>query len=196
MAPTTTVNAMSEEKEKRMCRDCAQEFEFTEVNFPVFKKARHVCVHCVAKRRSRKKAEENERRQAVMQKTEEQILNTYCKEVRQGGSKIPHSAELLESLMRLCGGTDGLSALIMKQLFNAPPGGAMRSKALDMITRLVQSNTEVGGNVKALELWNEEELQDELETKLKEAAQDFQLSEKDISNRLSEAFEETFEDDE
>ena len=180
---------MSDEKEMRMCQDCAQEFEFTELSFPVFKKARNVCVHCVSKRKSRKKAEENERRQSVMQKTEEQILNTYCKEVRQGGSKIPHSAELLESLLRLCGGTDGLSASIMKQLFNAPPGGAMRSKALDMITRLVQSNTEVGGDRKALELWNEEELQDELETKLKEAAQDFQLSEKEITNRLEGAFD-------
>ena len=84
----------------------------------------------------------------------------------------------------------------MKQLFESKPGGAMRSKALEMLTRLISQNAEIGGDRKALELWNEEELQDELETKLKEAAQDFQLSEKAISNRLSEAFEETFEDDE
>ena len=189
------VNAMSEEKPVRMCQDCAQEFEFTELNYPVFRKARNVCVHCVAKRRSRKKAEENERRKAVMQKTEEKILDVYCKEARQGGSKIPHSAELLESCMDLVGGVNGLSALLMKQLFEAPPGGAMRSKALEMLTRLVQTNTEVGGNVKALELWREEELEEELELKLKEAAQDFQLSEKAISNRLSEAFDETFDED-
>lgn len=182
------VNIMSDEKETRMCQDCAQEFEFTELNFPVFKKARNVCLHCVAKRRSRKKAEENERRKSVMQKTEEQILDTFCKEAKRGGSKIPHSAELLESCMDLVGGVNGLSALLMKQLFESKPGGAMRSKALEMLTRLVQTNTEVGGNVKALELWREEELEEALEIKLKEAAQDFQLSEKDISNRLEGAF--------
>lgn len=189
MAPTTTANAMSEEKAKRMCQDCAQEFEFNELNYPVFKKARNVCVHCVAKRRSRKKAEENERRQAVMQKTEEQILDVYCKEARKGGSKIPHSAELLESCMDLVGGVHGLSALLMKQLFEAKPGGAMRSKALEMLTRLVQSNTEVGGDRKALELWNEDELEEALDEKLREAAQDFQLSEKEITNRLEGAFD-------
>ena len=186
---------MSEEKPVRMCQDCAQEFEFTELNFPVFKKARNVCVHCVAKRRSRKKAEEAQRRQNVMDKTEEQILDTYCKAVKRGGSRIPHSAELLESCMDLVGGVNGLSALLMKQLFESKPGGAMRSKALEMLTRLISQNAEIGGDRKALELWNEEELQDELETKLKEAAQDFQLSEKAISNRLSAAFEEPFDEE-
>ena len=79
---------------------------------------------------------------------------------------------------------DGLSALIVKQMLQAKEGGAIRNKCLELLTRLVTTNTELEGSAKNLELWQEEEIQAELDRKLKEAAMDFQLSETDVSNRL------------
>ena len=63
----------------------------------------------------------------------------------------------------------------MKQFFDAPSGGAFRTKMLDTVVRLVQANTAMGGAQKPLEFWTEEELQAELRNKLVLAAQGMKL---------------------
>ena len=175
---------MSEEKAKRtICRQCAEEYDNTPLNFPVYMKARKLCLKCVANRRRVNQERKREQRARVVAKTEEQILDTFCKAVKhkRGGSKIPHSAELLESSMQLIGGVDGLSALIVKQMLESKPGGAIRNKCLELLTRLVTTNTELEGSAKNLELWQEEELQAELDRKLKEAAEAYEIPEEMFS---------------
>lgn len=83
--------------------------------------------------------------------------------------------------MQLIGGVDGLSALIVKQMLESKPGGAIRNKCLELLTRLVTTNTELEGSAKNLELWQEEELQAELDRKLKEAAEAYEIPEEMFS---------------
>jgi len=84
-----------------------------------------------------------------------------------GGQNIPHSSELLERLMEYFGGTSGFSSLLVKQFFDSPPGGAARTKMLEAIVRLVVKNTDAGGAKKPLGLWSEEELEIELDGRLR-----------------------------
>ena len=181
----TVVNIMSENPIK-VCKQCAAELEYTELNFPMYHKTRARCIKCVTARKRAIHEKKKVHRASVVAKTEEQILDTFCKEVkhRRGGSKIPHSAELLESSMALIGGVDGLSALIVKQMLESKPGGAIRNKCLELLTRLVTTNTELQGSAKNLELWQEEELEAELNKRLIEAAQSFEIPE-DMFNRES-----------
>ena len=174
------------DKPLKICKQCAESFEDDALNFPMYNKSRSRCLKCVTARKRARKEKQKQYRATVVAQTEEKILDTFCKEVKRkgGGSRIPHSAELLESAMTLIGGVDGLSALIVKQMLQAKEGGAIRNKCLELLTRLVTTNTELEGNAKNLELWQEEEIQAELDRKLKEAAMDFQLSETDVSNRL------------
>ena len=86
-----------------------------------------------------------------------------------GGSNIPHTAELLEGAMVAFGGTAGFSNLLLKQYLDAKPGSRIRSGILEMITRLASKNTEVGGAKKPTELMSEEELEAEIELRLKNA---------------------------
>ena len=185
MGRTVTGNTMSD-KPLKICKQCAESFEDDALNFPMYNKSRSRCLKCVTARKRAQKEKRQQYRAKVVAQTEEKILDTFCKEVKHkgGGSRIPHSAELLESAMTLIGGVDGLSALIVKQMLQAKEGGAIRNKCLELLTRLVTTNTELEGNAKNLELWQEEEIQAELDRKLKEAAMDFQLSEKDVTNRL------------
>lgn len=89
---------------------------------------------------------------------------------RIGGANVPHSSELLEVLMEYCGGVRGFANIYMKQFYDAAPGGAFRTKMLDTLVRLTSANTAMGGAKKPLELWSEEELEDELKQRLLEAA--------------------------
>lgn len=119
----------------------------------------YVCVKCT----DRKKAEEE------IQKIEEEALTRLRSLPLSGGSNIPHTAELLEGAMVAFGGTAGFSNLLMKQYLDAKPGSRIRSGILEMITRLASKNTEVGGAKKPTELMSEEELEAEIELRLKNA---------------------------
>ncbi len=91
-------------------------------------------------------------------------------QARVGGANIPHPSEMLEVLMSYFGGVAGFANVYMKQYFDAPPGGAFRTKLLDTIVRLTSSNTAMGGAKKPLTLWSDEELDEELTKRLTEAA--------------------------
>jgi hypothetical protein len=55
-------------------------------------------------------------------------------------------------------------------LYDAPVGGAFRTKMLESIMRLITANTAMGGAKKPLELMSEEELEGELRRQVLEAA--------------------------
>ena len=74
-----------------------------------------------------------------------------------GGAKVPHSAELLESIMTFYGGVDGFAAMLMKHFWASPSGGQQRGKVLEMISKLVTANADQGGSKIPLALWTEEE---------------------------------------
>jgi hypothetical protein len=86
-----------------------------------------------------------------------------------GGSNVPHSAELLEQVMFLFGGVNGFSQLLLKNYFDSPPGGAQRTKMLDLIAKLVTTNADQGGSKKPLALWSEGELEGELDLRIRQA---------------------------
>lgn len=119
----------------------------------------YVCMKC----RKRKEAEEE------IQKIEEDAMDRLRSLPLSGGSNIPHTAELLEGAMVAFGGTAGFSNLLLKQYLDAKPGSRIRSGILEMITRLASKNTEVGGAKKPTELMSEEELEAEIELRLKNA---------------------------
>jgi hypothetical protein len=57
----------------------------------------------------------------------------------------------------------------MKQYFESPPGGRIRNSILEMIMRLASKNTEQGGAKKPIDLYSEEELENEINKRLEHA---------------------------
>lgn len=101
---------------------------------------------------------------------ERKSLESFIKAAKAGGTSVPHSAELLEQILTYFGGVNGFATAWMKQFYDAPAGGAFRTKMLDGVFRLVQTNTAMGGAKKPLELMTEEELESELRRRVLEAA--------------------------
>ena len=131
--------------------------------------------HCKKCRNSGLKKKRAAKRNEKLDEIEKGAVDFFLASARLGGANIPHSAELLEVLMRYFGGAGGFANAYMKQFFDAPSGGAFRTKMLDTVVRLVQANTAMGGAQKPLEFWTEEELQAELRNKLVLAAQGMKL---------------------
>jgi hypothetical protein len=57
----------------------------------------------------------------------------------------------------------------MKQYFESPPGSRMRNSLLEMVVRLASKNTEQGGAKKPIDLYSEEELEAEIDSRLRQA---------------------------
>lgn len=149
----------------RVCVDCGTEAPLTTAHFR--RKKSGVwdtrCVVCRAKVNRGKKVKQKERDTKAI---EASALQQFTQAASRGGANIPHSSELLERLMEYFGGTSGFAAMMVKQYFDAPPGGAHRTKLLEGIVRLVTKNTELGGAKKPLTQWTDEELEAELDQRL------------------------------
>jgi hypothetical protein len=109
-----------------------------------------------------------------MKAIEDGAVSTFLRAATRGGENIPHSSELLERLMDYFGGSSGFSAMMVKQYFDAPPGGSHRTKLLEGIVRLVTKNTELGGSKKPLAQWSDEEIESELDARLRRIAVSFE----------------------
>jgi len=121
-------------------------------------------------RRKHENGRRQKKREQRLKEIEKGAVDTFIASARIGGANIPHSSELLEVLMEYCGGVRGFANIYMKQFYDAAPGGAFRTKMLDTMVRLTSANTAMGGAKKPLELWSEDELEDELRQRLLEAA--------------------------
>lgn len=77
---------------------------------------------------------------------------------------------MVEVLYTYFGGVAGFGNAWMKQFYDAPAGGAFRTKMLETIVRLTANNTAMGGAKKPLTLWSEDELEQELQKRVIEAA--------------------------
>lgn len=154
--------------EYKACVECGTSYPATPANFHKSKDGLHAkCRKCRNKnaRGSRKK-----KRNRKLEEIERGAVDLFTAAARIGGANIPHSSELLEVIMEYFGGVRGFSNVFMKQFFDAPVGGAFRTKMLDSVVRLVVGNTAMGGAKKPLELMSEEELEAELRRQVLEAA--------------------------
>lgn len=117
-----------------------------------------------------------QKRNKKLDEIERGAVKHFVSAARIGGAHIPHSAELLEILMEYFGGVRGFANAYMKQFYDAPVGGAFRTKMLDSIVRLVTTNTAMGGAKKPLDLMTEEELEAELRRQVVEAAMQMKVN--------------------
>lgn len=153
----------------RICIDCGGNFPLNKEHFTPKGEDRFDtrCKECRKKERKRQKALEDARKTSDL---ETQALDAFVKTASRGGENVPHSCELLEKLMQNMGGVTGFATLLTKQYFDAPPGSGTRTKIADTIVRLVTTNTDQGGSKKPMEQWTDEELEDELNNRLRRIA--------------------------
>lgn len=156
----------------KACIECGTSYPATTANFHKSKDGFHAkCRKCRNKgeRGARKK-----KRNKKLEEIEKGAVDLFTAAARIGGANIPHSSELLEVLMEYFGGVRGFANAFLKQFYDAPVGGAFRTKMLDSVVRLVTGNTAMGGAKKPLELMSEEELEAELRRQVLEAAMSMQ----------------------
>lgn len=154
-----------------VCIDCGKDIPEEEVPANGWGKKGRRCVHC---RRSERRFRKKKRKAATLESVEKGAISAFLKTAAQGGENIPHSAELLERVMEYFGGSSGFSALVVKQYFDSPAGSATRTRILETLVRLTLKNTELGGAKKPMEQWTDDELEDELNARLKRVAEQFQ----------------------
>ncbi len=156
----------------KTCIDCGQTFPASPEHFHKSKDGFHArCRQC---RNNRERGSRKKKADKRLANIERRSMETFIKAAKAGGASIPHSSELLECIMGYFGGVRGFSTAWMKQFYDAPVGGAFRTKMLDGVFRLVQTNTALGGAKKPLELMTEEELESEMRRQLLEAAMNMQ----------------------
>lgn len=128
------------------------------------------CRQCRTKAKKRAVRRASEKRKSAMNRMEKVAVDRLLGSIHTGGSTVPHTAELLESLMQYFGGVNGLAAMFFKQYCDSKPGSSFRTKMLDTAVRLVSKNTEVGGAKKPLELMTAEEIEAEIEERIRMVA--------------------------
>lgn len=154
--------------EFKVCVSCGRSLPATTANFHKSKDGLHS--HCRRCRNKKFRTERKTKRNKKLEEIERGAVDLFVSSARIGGANIPHSSELLEVLMEYFGGVRGFANAYLKQLYDAPAGGAFRTKMLDSVVRLIVGNTAMGGAKKPLELMSEEELEAELRRQVLEAA--------------------------
>jgi len=145
--------------ESRKCTQCGTSYPLDREHWHRSKDGWHAkCRKC--RNKSDKRGRDKVRAKKLSE-IEKGAVDLFIASARIGGANIPHSSELLEVLMRYFGGVEGFGRAFIKQFYDAPAGGAFRTKQLDSIVRLATNNTAMGGSKKPLELMTEEELEAE-----------------------------------
>lgn len=161
-------------EDSKVCIQCGTSFPATNRYWHKSKDGFHArCRNC---RNTREKESRKKKRNKKLDQMERGAVDLFVAAARIGGANIPHSAELLETLMEYFGGVRGFSNAFMKQYYDSPIGGAFRTKMLDSVVRLVTNNTAMGGAKKPLELMSEEELEAELRKQVIEAAMNMKVN--------------------
>lgn len=109
-------------------------------------------------------------RQRKLDKIEKKAVAHMLDAAAIGGANIPHTAEMLEAILHYFGGTNGFASLLLKQYFESPPGSRIRTSVLEMIVRLASKNTEQGGAKKPIQLYSEDELEAEIDKRIRQVA--------------------------
>lgn len=143
--------------ETKSCSHCGKSYPLTKQFWHVSKGEFHSrCRKCRNKKQKDGRVLRNQKKLAEIERG---AVDTFIAAARVGGTNVPHSAELLEVAMKYFGGVEGFITAFMKQYYDAPAGGAFRTKQLDSLLKLITANTAMGGAKKPLELMTEEELE-------------------------------------
>jgi hypothetical protein len=157
----------------RTCTDCGQVSPETQDHFRKRKDGQWD-VRCLVCRAKANRGKKKKQQASDMKAIEDGAVSTFLGSASRGGENIPHSSELLERLMDYFGGSSGFAAMMVKQYFDSPPGGSHRTKMLEGIMRLVTKNTELGGAKKPLNQWSDDEIEAELDARLRRIAVSFE----------------------
>jgi hypothetical protein len=149
--------------ETRQCDKCSRVLPLDKKHFP------HVPGGSHSFQKVCKKCKLRIRRDKHLDKLEGKAVDQFIARSISGGSNIPHTAELLESLMSYFGGANGFASIVLKQYFESPPGGRIRNSIIEMVTRLAAKNTEQGGAKKPIQMYSEDELEAEINKRLEQA---------------------------
>ena len=111
---------------------------------------------------------------ALMQKKKLERLETnacgdFLKKASSGGSEIPHTSEMLESIMHLLGGSHGFASALISQYHAAPAGGRIRTQILEMVAKLTTKVAESGATRAPVALMSDEQLESELNKRIEES---------------------------
>lgn len=176
--------------ESKTCIECGVTYPATPTYFHKSKDGYHArCRKC---RNKKIRKERKGKRNKKLDEIEKGGVGLFVASARIGGANIPHSSELLETLMEYFGGVRGFGNAFMKQYYDSPVGGAFRTKMLESVMRLVQNNTAMGGAKKPFDLMTDEELEAEIRRQVLEAALTMKLQEKkDELQRLPVVHQET-----
>lgn len=151
----------------KACPDCKRVLQEEDFHIAANGERHKLCRVCRSQyERQRRKKKTDQR----LDKVEKDAVELFCRAATVGGGRIPHTAELIETLMEYMGGVRGFANLFMKQYWDSTAGGAFRTKQLEAIVRLISANTAMGGAKKPLSQWSEEELEEELRQRVMEAA--------------------------
>jgi hypothetical protein len=162
----------------KTCAVCGKDFPLDEKHFRhrVQNGKQHFaaeCRQCQADAQKARAARKEIKKRQALHKIETAGVDVFLASVSQGGSNIPHTAEVVERVMQYFGGVAGFSSIMVKQYWDSQPGGSQRNKLLETMCRMVQKNVETGGAKKPLQLWSEDELEQELEKRLNDAVAEF-----------------------
>ena len=149
--------------EHKVCQKCGGETQ-----------GQPVCPECTRLKRNEKIVAREEQTLAGI---EEQARQLFTRGASRGGENVPHVSEVLERVMTLFGGSGGFASMLVKQYYDAPPGSVTRTKMLEAITKLTVQTSEMGASKKPLELWTDDELEEELDKRLEGIAANFQVIE-------------------
>jgi hypothetical protein len=154
-----------------VCHSCGKAYPADAFQSPDTGKTSTSCASC---RKEKKSVKRKAERSKTMHDIEAGAITAFTASAIAGGQNIPHSCEVLERVMEYFGGVSGFSSLLVKQYFDSPPGSSQRAKMLEAILRLVVKNTEQGGAKKPLGQWSDDELESELDARLRTIAVQYQ----------------------
>lgn len=151
----------------RTCEACGVPKQLIAKNFRSLPKTDtkfdHVCKPCRAALIRKQK----------LDRLEHRACNNFLEKANSGGSNIPHTSEILESIVTLMGGANGLASALMAQYHAAPPGGRIRTSLLQMIFKLSQDVADSGATRAPAALLSDEELEAAIEERMKTAVLTF-----------------------
>jgi hypothetical protein len=153
--------------DSRACEACGLVKPLDRRRWPLVPGTQHtlqpICKACYKLVKHRQKVETTSRRAA------EAFMRAPM--VRKGGSNIPHSTELLESIYGLFGGVNGLANELAHTYHSAPPGGRIRTSILETVVRLTNNVADSGAVQKPVSLLTDDELEQRLAQKIALAAE-------------------------
>jgi hypothetical protein len=160
-------------QQAKTCKDCGKNLPASTLHFRK-RKDGSLDIRCLVCRRSKLRGKRKKEDARSLRDIEVGAVASFMTAATTGGESIPHSCEVLERLMEYFGGVSGFTSLLVKQYFDSPAGGATRTKMLDSVLRLVVKNTDQGGAKKPMGQWTDDELESELDGRLRALAAQFQ----------------------